>query len=640
MAGDHNHHAQRPREDSGYFESFDPSSPVLSDSKPYRPVEAQGRENMTVRSRDSSNAAQPSPPLPRGTSTSHRENDAASDISHSGVTAELIAEITEKVKREIFESLGKTGKVDDIPKSIPLQRSHSSSTSSPPPTSRRIYTPPSPAHTPKQTSPTMESAKLHPISPLEKPQVRFSNRELPRPAMSAVDQKWGKLFDADGNHTPMLGQFLRGLANHLIRELEPTNSIVVTPLKMAAFYSSHPLERETYGFTTIFRAQMHEQISQLYQELGCEHHLVQDQPNSAPTVPALTPKGFCQWMIIQIKAYPDEETARLNKILQAWPIDADGEKPERLPKQLSRHLLPNKEDKTSRKSLDIAIKSFLDNLERSTKRQSSITSPQLSRHTSENHSRPVDVPPPKLSPAITKSTERGRTPYASAPLSSVSDPTEESIRERERKPYVAHPGNGKIFVEPVNTNAIPTSRARARSSSRSDKESSYTNDEIRHKRTQSDAYKGHEYMFSRRPPTRRNGSPPFQGHRHSTSDIGQGPTYAPQSSPAPSNVGSQTFSPGSYSRSGYNSSFPPPPPPIEIRGSRRDEYSHRRSDIDPRITAEFSSPRDAERWDRLEDLRASEDGRYARSYDSSGSGFEDFYRTNRRSSTHDAYRGY
>jgi hypothetical protein len=43
-------------------------------------------------------------------------------------------------------------------------------------------------------------------------------------------------------------------------------------------------------------------------------------------------------MTIHILAYPDEESKRLEKVVLAMPIDADGEmvdgRPERLPKQI------------------------------------------------------------------------------------------------------------------------------------------------------------------------------------------------------------------------------------------------------------------------------------------------------------------
>lgn len=71
------------------------------------------------------------------------------------------------------------------------------------------------------------SARSPPSSPLEKPAgVRFSDRTIPTRSavgrtfssleLSAVDQKWGRLFDSEGNPTPRLGQFLIGLANHIV----------------------------------------------------------------------------------------------------------------------------------------------------------------------------------------------------------------------------------------------------------------------------------------------------------------------------------------------------------------------------------------------------------------------------------------
>jgi hypothetical protein len=35
--------------------------------------------------------------------------------------------------------------------------------------------------------------------------------------LSTIDQKWGRLFNNEGNPTQRLGQFLRGLANHIVR---------------------------------------------------------------------------------------------------------------------------------------------------------------------------------------------------------------------------------------------------------------------------------------------------------------------------------------------------------------------------------------------------------------------------------------
>jgi hypothetical protein len=129
-----------------------------------------------------------------------------------------------------------TGNSDDQPRAPPLQRApsnKSSSTSSPPPNNRGVYTPPSPTqpsqpiNVPQQP---MEPARSPPSSPSERPSgVRFSDRSLPtRPGagrtystmeLSTIDQKWGRLFDNEGNPTQRLGQFLRGLANHIVKQI-------------------------------------------------------------------------------------------------------------------------------------------------------------------------------------------------------------------------------------------------------------------------------------------------------------------------------------------------------------------------------------------------------------------------------------
>lgn len=132
------------------------------------------------------------------------------------------------------------------------ESNNSSSTSSPPPIARRAYTPPSPIQTGRQTyaqsyvPPAMDPMRSHPGSPLEEPLggnrftdrgpqppspdkpsgVRFSDRSAAaRPTgnrtystmeLSTVDQKWGRLFESDGKPTQRLGQFLRGLANHIV----------------------------------------------------------------------------------------------------------------------------------------------------------------------------------------------------------------------------------------------------------------------------------------------------------------------------------------------------------------------------------------------------------------------------------------
>jgi hypothetical protein len=143
----------------------------------------------------------------------------------------------------VVEHLKQTGTIDSISeqhKPEPLQNSSTSGTTtpSPPLSARGINTPPSPKQEPRKA--TVASPPQSPVrdtqqsSPKEKPSVRFSNARGPadkdaartsRPAayrtysnleLSTIDQKWGMLFDHDRNPTPRLGQFLRGLANHIV----------------------------------------------------------------------------------------------------------------------------------------------------------------------------------------------------------------------------------------------------------------------------------------------------------------------------------------------------------------------------------------------------------------------------------------
>jgi hypothetical protein len=213
----------------GYFESnhFVPEYTKYTTTEP--------RDNPSLRRAESKRT---SPINDKMTSGANRDDL----ISHAGVSEELIAAITEKVKKEgmlpaaaslvsllipdlVVEHLKQTGSVEEHPKAPPSP-SKSSSTPSPPPTARRVYTPPSPVST--KPPPPMEPMRSPPNSPLEKPSgVRFSDRGPPsRPAvsrtystteLSTIDQKWGRLFDSDGTPTKRLGQFLKGLANHIVR---------------------------------------------------------------------------------------------------------------------------------------------------------------------------------------------------------------------------------------------------------------------------------------------------------------------------------------------------------------------------------------------------------------------------------------
>jgi hypothetical protein len=342
-------------------------------------------------------------------------------------------------------------------------------------------------------------------------------------------------------------------------------------------------------------------------------------------------------MTINILAYPEEESKRLEKVVLALPIDADGPmvdgKPERLPKQISRHLLPDRADKESRKVLDDAIADFLEDLGTTSRRKSSITSPPLSRHSSTSQSRPrvvpVEIHQAKTSPKSSKSQpierererpiERERKPYSGAPSDSS---TEETIKiERDRQPYTAQPGNGKVHSDKSNLSAPSTSsQGRETSSSRTREQPEIREREPRHHRTSSTTSSSYVPTPRAGGSKRRTSSPPIKSFSHSTPADIENSKYGPPSSSSSSFTSQgqpqsqSTFNPGSYGSGSATSStyIPPPPPPMDIRGSSSSTSSHRLSRDERQysrrpedLTGEFNSPRDAERWDRYQETAAA-----------------------------------
>ena len=148
----------------------------------------------------------------------------------------------------VVEHLKQTGTLEDQSKPTvvpPSTWDKTSETSSPIQGLPRVYTPPSPiVHNPKPSAPAepMDYRYSPPGSFGDRStSVRFNDGKgpsdgseasyAPRPSaaprtystveLSTIDQKWGRLFE-NGEPTARLGQFLRGLANHIVSLLHPT----------------------------------------------------------------------------------------------------------------------------------------------------------------------------------------------------------------------------------------------------------------------------------------------------------------------------------------------------------------------------------------------------------------------------------
>lgn len=251
---------------------------------------------------------------------------------------------------------------------------------------------------------------------------------------TTLEKIWQPLFDK-GNPTMRLGQFLRGLAKHLIDDFEPKGSLVVTPAKMMRFFDETKLPDEHYPWATIFGGKMaNNSISSMYRKLLCQHHLVQKQYHEAPSIPGLTPIGFETFMTCMIQAHPDTEFERLAKAVQEMPISNADDKTERFPKQLSRRLLPAKPNMQAEQRLISSL----------------IHEPEVVPPEREASAMP---PPPPTPPLQSFVHERERKPYShqsSQHSNAVYEDEEDASPpavpiERERKPYFAKEGMGKKY---------------------------------------------------------------------------------------------------------------------------------------------------------------------------------------------------
>ncbi|KAH8730442.1 hypothetical protein GQ44DRAFT_768214 [Phaeosphaeriaceae sp. PMI808] len=394
----------------------------------------------------------PQQPLKNAIGNAFEKSDAARVVDPN-----LIAQITEQVKKSVLEeiklsvaaSATQAQPVHVTPQNVP--HSHTSSFASIPP--RDVYTPPSPEKTgpfrrtstspdPSARDSVLDEDNDTPVpqhgrtAPIDIPSEQPSARPAPVARMATddytpIEKIWQRLFDQDGLPLPRLGQFLRGLALHLVEDYEPKHSLVISPSKMLKFYNEAKLGDETYPWHTIFGTLSYSALSKIYRDMRCQHHLIQEHPAEQPSIPALTPTGFQEWMTTMIQAYPEAEYERLARAVLDRPISNADDRKERFPKELPRRLFPHVENLSAQQRCAAALSA-----EGAGPLRKAPTFPP---------------PPPKCQTANAASNlERERSPYNSQPEQRIFDPDDEFESsslpiERQRKPYAATPGGGNLY---------------------------------------------------------------------------------------------------------------------------------------------------------------------------------------------------
>ncbi|KIX04060.1 uncharacterized protein Z518_07613 [Rhinocladiella mackenziei CBS 650.93] len=450
---------------------------------------------------DPSRCNQTQQPINDAITSAFNNTDAASATSFS---PELLQQITSQITANVLQQLKASNFAPPPlqPQTSGSQMDAASSTAGSPPLDRAtVYTPPSPyrasedagmgPQSPQFPSPPSQppflpsslSGEKRAVSPLSQggrlsegdiPQERPSRPKGPKRMptggdTTTLERVWGVLFNEQGQATPRLGQFLRGIAVHLIEDYEPKHSLVITPTKLQRYYEETKLANELYPWKIVFDDRT-SSISRMFREIEAQHHLVQDKLNERPDVPGLTPQGFETWVTLLLKAHPDQEYERLAKTALDMPISNPDEKKERFPKELSRRLFPNRPDTEIAYKLQRAMSTHCNvnfgPLQGSTASTtgSNIRASQSSQPAEDQAQKPNLRPPTEKLDSVNSATqpsptlshvsiEQQRQPYSSVPADGADGVGEEETEdtptrqpiERERKPYVAAPGGGKNY---------------------------------------------------------------------------------------------------------------------------------------------------------------------------------------------------
>ncbi|KAF7512076.1 hypothetical protein GJ744_002789 [Endocarpon pusillum] len=433
------------------------------------------------------------------------------DAVHSAVEAnnafppEVLSQITSQITANVLQQL-KAENADSpainptfgpaLPLNAPTNGVVSSSSmrsdNSSPLQNRNVYTPPSPRR------PSDEAVLVSPTSPTKSiysAQGRYSpdqerravspagqvsqadearNDKSERPKaptrkstdITTLEKIWGPLFE--GNRaTARLGQFLRGLAIHLIEDYEPKYSLVITPSKMQKYYEDTKLSNEVYPWQMVFDDRT-SSISRLYREVEAQHHLVQERMDQRPDIPALTPSGFERWSTLMLLANPEQEFERLQKAVLDMPICNFDDRKERFPKEISRRLFPKIADSNTREKVEKAMIthcniSLLNRRPSGGEAGSQQPPPWNMTNRADSIASATSTENAPAAAAPKSNIERERQPYVSTQSEGAIEdedgmPTPQPI-ERERKPYAAQPGGGRNYDDIHRPPTPPESRA-------------------------------------------------------------------------------------------------------------------------------------------------------------------------------------
>ncbi|KAI0882319.1 uncharacterized protein GGS22DRAFT_50237 [Annulohypoxylon maeteangense] len=199
-------------------------------------------------------------------------------------------------------------------------------------------------------SPSKETPHSHPRpqphpqpQPQPQPQAQSKSQSQSQPhpqsqrrsSGASVKDFYGYLFHEDKSQTYVLDALLRAIGLYISAHIGDENVSALTPKKLAAFY------RAVGGdYDQLFIHCPGKSISYIWQALGVEHTLQPtENPYEAPSIPALTIRGFVRWETIQILLEPQEHAPFIQFAVRNWAlVNPDDGKP--FPVDLPRDAFP------------------------------------------------------------------------------------------------------------------------------------------------------------------------------------------------------------------------------------------------------------------------------------------------------------
>ncbi|KAH7313479.1 hypothetical protein B0I35DRAFT_273930 [Stachybotrys elegans] len=169
------------------------------------------------------------------------------------------------------------------------------------------------------------------------PEESQSKAKAKPDAPSAMQYSY--MFESNKSPTVQFDALLRAISHYIVKEIGDKKDVNLTPQKLAAFYKA---VGGTYD--SLFVENPHPAISYIWRITGCQHSLQPTEDDfAAPSIPALTFRGFSRWESLQVLLDPEEHVPFLQYAVKNWNLKHP-DTGEPFPPDLPKDVFPSETD--------------------------------------------------------------------------------------------------------------------------------------------------------------------------------------------------------------------------------------------------------------------------------------------------------